>query len=1206
MRDLYPNSSRNSHKEGHTVPKAFSRIGLIGGLSLAAVVAMAIPAGAAITAPAPNAVILGTVTVSDNGLNSGGTSPLFGPCNGSTTMYVDQNGGTAQGAVVPNGTPDTGTSTVLSLPTVTGSGSSNPVTGTWVTDNFGNGTYTVNSKEVQGHTTIGVFCGSSTSQTPKESVTVNNTGKLVYGGATSGSPGQSVTVKATLTDQNNVAPANGQSVSFSLSGGSLVTGTTTNGVATAVLPITGLPRSATLTVSYGGTYFSSATANQPFTVTQDPTTTTLSPTSSTDFGQTATFTATVVSQVAGQGTPTGSVQFTEDGVNAGSPQPLNGSGVATFTDATLAAGNHTIGAIYGSSVLFATSTAISLTQVVVQAPTSTVLTTSVQPSFFGEIITYTATVTATSPGPSTGAPSGSISFSITPNGGSSQPIGSSVALTPSGTNVSKASSSGVSLLPAGSYTAAASYLPCSPTPCAANFAASSSTTPQTINPAGTSVSIVSTQPVSSFGQSVQFSATVSTASPGHGSPTGSVQFIIDQGTPQQTIIGTAGLNPAGADASSATSPAVSNLTPGLHTVTALYTNTDGNFVSGHQGSLNQFVAPDPSTTVVSTVNNANPSVFGQPVAFQAAVTLQFTDAGTPTGVVLFFINDNNAANCGTAPPADFVEPVVNGVATTPLDASLPVGNDTITACYDSSSSDFGASGTTNPQYVQTVNPDPTTTALTSANSPGNASGPSVWGQPVTFTASVTANAPGAGIPPGTVTFLDGGTALGTVTLSGGSSSNTASLTTSTLSVGSHAIKAVYNPTGPDFLTSNAAIDQVVNQAQTATSVTQNGQSVQGQPVSFTATVTAVAPGAGTPTGTVEFEVNGADIFGGPVAVSPVAGGSEAASPTISSLTPGTYTVTAVYSGDVDFLPSTNTSSQTVGEAATATTLVASPSTSPITFGTPVSLTATISVLGQGAGVPTGSVDFYDGPTLLGSEAVSTVGGVQQATLPATVYGVGSHSFSALYLGEFDFAGSASDSVTQTVGVISTTTSLASSLNPSPYSVPVTFTATVTPSSNAGPGPGGTVTFSDGSTVIGTAPVLASGSHFVATLSESGFAVGTHNVSASYSGSTDYAPSASGTVAQGVTKDGTILVAQASTNTTMTATLTSAQGAPLAGQTLSFSTGTTLLCTAVTAANGTASCTATGLGSLQLVLNGTYTATYAGNASYLGSSSSAKG
>src|SRR5207249_12223372 len=46
--------------------------------------------------------------------------------------------------------------------------------------------------------------------------------------------------------------------------------------------------------------------------------------------------------------------------------------------------------------------------------------------------------------------------------------------------------------------------------------------------------------------------------------------------------------------------------------------------------------------------------------------------------------------------------------------------------------------------------------------------PSVYGQSVTFTATVTATAPGAGTPTGTATFKDGLTTIGTGTLAGGS------------------------------------------------------------------------------------------------------------------------------------------------------------------------------------------------------------------------------------------------------------------------------------------------------------------------------------------------------------------------------------------------------------------------------------------------------
>jgi len=1186
------------------VRNGFSRVSAVGLAAFAVVVAMAMPVGAAITAPSNGATVAGTITISDNGAQSAGCSDLGGvsTSNGQTTMYVDQGSGTAQGTVVNGPLADSGTSTVDLIVGPGSTNSTNPASGSWVTDNYGNGTYTLTSLEQAAKSTFGIVCSKGTLTTARETLNVSNTGVLTYGGATTGAPGQTVTVKATLVDQNNIAPANGQVVTFSLPGQAAVTAPTTNGVASTTLTLVGPPRSVTMTISSPATYFTAASTTQSFVVTKDPTTTTLSPPASTDYGQTATFSATVASQIAGQGTPTGSVQFTEDNANVGSPQPVNGSGVATLSDASLAAGSHTIGAVYIGDSNFSTSTATPAPLTVATAPTVTGLVTSVQPSFFGEAITYTATVTATSPGPDTGAPTGTVSFLATPTGGgSATPVGGAVTLVPVGPtepNTSTAVSTSISLLPAGSYTSSAQY---NPTP---NYHSSNSSTPQTVNPAQTAVTVTSTLPTfSDFGQSVQFTATVATQSPGHGSPTGSITFVADAGSPTPTNLGTVTLNPAGADSSSATSPATASLSPGLHVITATYTNVDGNYESGTAGTVQQFVAPDASTTTISTLNNANPSVFGQPVQFQATVTLAFTDAGTPTGVVLFYINGNDPPTCSTTDPGFLgVVSLVNGVATTAPISNLAVGNNTISACYDSSSSDFGASSTQDPQYVQVVNPDPTTTLLTSANQPGGASGPSVFGQPVTFTASVTANAPGAGIPLGSITFTDGANTLGTVPLSGGSSSDTAALTTAALSVGNHAIQAVYNPTGPDFLTSNAALNQTVNQAQTTTTITQNGQSVQGQSVTFTATIAPVAPGAGNPTGTVEFEINGADIFGGPVAVVPGSGESTATSPPIAALTPGTYQATAIYSGDVDFLTSNDTIGQIVNPASTSTSLVASPN--PDTFGTPVSLTATVTPTGAGTGLPTGSVDFYDGPTLLGAVALSTQGGAQVAVLPAQVYAVGAHAFSAVYLGEYDYSGSTSNTANDTVSAIGTTTTLSSSSNPSAYSTSVTFTATVTPTANTGPGASGTVTFTDGSSVLATVPVAASGTNFVATFTTSSLAAGPHSISASYSGTSDYSASASSALTQTVNKDGTSLAAQNASENTMTATLTTAQHNPLAGQTLTFTAGTTTLCTAVTGANGVASCKATGSNGTTLQRAGSYTVTYAGNASYLGSSATA--
>ena len=91
--------------------------------------------------------------------------------------------------------------------------------------------------------------------------------------------------------------------------------------------------------------------------------------------------------------------------------------------------------------------------------------------------------------------------------------------------------------------------------------------------------------------------------------------------------------------------------------------------------------------------------------------------------------------------------------------------------------------------------------------------PSVFGQSVTFTATVTAVAPGAGIPSGTVTFKDGATTIGTGTLNG---SGVATFSTSSLAVGSHPITATYG--GDANFVPDSAGHQVVNKADSSTSL----------------------------------------------------------------------------------------------------------------------------------------------------------------------------------------------------------------------------------------------------------------------------------------------------------------------------------------------------------------------------------------------------
>jgi hypothetical protein len=187
----------------------------------------------------------------------------------------------------------------------------------------------------------------------------------------------------------------------------------------------------------------------------------------------------------------------------------------------------------------------------------------------------------------------------------------------------------------------------------------------------------------------------------------------------------------------------------------------------------------------------------------------------------------------------------------------------------------------------------TTTTVTS-----NAD-PSVFGQPVTFTAAVATA--GLGTPSGNVQFLDGGSNIGApVALN---ASGVATLTTSALSVGNHTITAQYagaatacNGTFNASTGSLSTNPQTVNKADTTTTIGPYVSPIAtGIPVTFTANVAPVAPGAGTRTGTVTFFRGGF-----PVCSNVPVNASGQAICTVTFTIAGNYNITAAYSGDGNF------------------------------------------------------------------------------------------------------------------------------------------------------------------------------------------------------------------------------------------------------------------------------------------------------------------
>ena len=269
-----------------------------------------------------------------------------------------------------------------------------------------------------------------------------------------------------------------------------------------------------------------------------------------------------------------------------------------------------------------------------------------------------------------------------------------------------------------------------------------------------------------------------------------------------------------------------------------------------------------AATVTMLAASANPAVSGQPLTFTATVKPIIPGAGTPTGTVTF---EDGGTTLGTG--------TVNAERHGDLRCDTRCGRPYDYRCLQWRHEFHASSGS----MTETLEQIATTTAVTATAKT------SVFGQPVTFTATVKAVTPTAGTPKGTVTFSADGTVLGTATLAGG----TASFNMSPLGIGSHTITVSYGGNA-SFKTSSGSLKQTTKPAATIVAITALANpTATGQPVTFTATVTAVAPSDGTPTGTVTFE-DGGKILGCGV----LSGGT--ATFTALSLRAGTHKITAIY------------------------------------------------------------------------------------------------------------------------------------------------------------------------------------------------------------------------------------------------------------------------------------------------------------------------
>lgn len=731
---------------------------------------------------------------------------------------------------------------------------------------------------------------------------------------------------------------------------------------------------------------------------------------------------------------------------------------------------------------------------VVHGSTSTSLSSSLNPSQRGQSVTFTAVVSAVAP--ASGTPTGLLTFY---NGAA--PLGT-VAL---GGGTAAFSTSA---LPRGTHNISAVYNG------SGSFNGSTSNTVvQVVRKTGVTVSLTSSPNPSRCGELVTFTATVTPLVGGVGTPSGVVSF--DDG---DVHLATRALNNAGVATFTTSSL---DLAVGLHLVRATYEG-DEDFDTGTSTTIDHLVIKA-DTTITLTRSPAGSTVYGQYVQFTAQLAAVAPGAGIPSGFVLFQDNGNTIG-------VGFIDGTGKATFTT---MSLDVGTHPMTAVYGGDDCFNGSSSST---LNHTVNKADTQVTLTRSTDCGSAN-PSRFGQRVFFTALVEAQAPGGGIPPGTVTFKDGATILETVDLN---SDGSATFATQSLSVGGHTITATYNGSVNYNTSVSSGMGHTVNKADTSVTITDPAGTVNylfGQAFLMKATLTVLPCGQagpwGVPTGKVRFTFSPSVTFNGqPYLEADVAGdGSIIANAPITDLpNVGSYTVTAQYMGDANFNASAASAGRTINIFPASTTVTVATSLSPSVYGQAIDFTVTVAVVSPGGNIPnttnpirvtTGTVLLTltpsVGPAILLNGSLTLTPGqpfTGMVMIPGGILPVGTYNVQATYVpATLNFLGGVSPlymgaaNVPQVVVKANTVTSITSSVNPALSGQNVTLTSDLVIASPGSGVPTGTVAFKNGGVPIpGCGAVALVG---LTATCNTAFMTGSYTLTAEYSGDANFNGSTSG-------------------------------------------------------------------------------------------------
>jgi hypothetical protein len=493
----------------------------------------------------------------------------------------------------------------------------------------------------------------------------------------------------------------------------------------------------------------------------------------------------------------------------------------------------------------------------------------------GDSVTLTASLAPSGTAP---PPTGTVSFTV--NGVTPAGCGS-VTLTGLTANCT------VGVLPADTYAVAASYGGDS------NYVASAQTIPSYVVGQATPTVSLSASPSSgaTIATPVSLSVTVTGASTAPVA-TGAVNFTLDG-------VAVPGCGDVSLTSGLATC-AVGNLSAGSHTLEAAYSG-DSNYTS-NTDTITGYDVPQATPGVSLSATPASGATVTSAVGLSATV-VPIAGGPAPTGSVTFLVN-------GTA-PSGCTNVGLSGQTASCAVGTLPAGGYPLEATYSGDDNYVQASDSITGYTVSKLTPSIQVTQSVPAP---------VWGQAVSFTATVTVNA--APVTSGTVQWSVGGTAVGgPVSVAPDGTASLGPLTD--LAVGSDEVTATYSGTG-QVATGSETDNVVVGPASTTTTIAVTSRRL-------TATVTAVAPGAGQPSGVVTFAVNGTTV-----GTSKLSGQGVAV---LSFRSSGAETASASYGGDADFMGS-SASTSTKNPVISAKVTSAHPKTKYGWYRSPVRVTFT--------------------------------------------------------------------------------------------------------------------------------------------------------------------------------------------------------------------------------------------------------------------------